>query len=844
MLQNNNQAAVKRISSRTLKQNMVRNIFAVLAIILTTFMFTAVFSIGYSVVENVSVMEIRQQGTKAVITLKCPSDKQIGQAKGAESLLAAGIRIPAGRASDLQKKAAVVLDYYDKAEFEENFTPSISDIEGAYPSGEKDIMVSLAGLQALGIEAPREGMEIRLVKDSVECVFYLSGWFTDYNMGKQEFQGFVSEAYVQSLGLTIEKNGRLCLSAQRGKQRELIEELSLLVSLRKGQEWEINYDVEEEYGDRAGSLLAVVAFLGVIIIISGYLLIYNIMYISVTKDIRFYGLLKTIGTSPAQIRKIVKRQVSKLCIIGIPVGMLAGTVLSFALIPLAVRMYAGRNRGALPGDIRFSPLIYVGTVLFAILTVSLSCRKPARLAGRVSPVEALKYNGKGAGVRLKQRNTTNGGKLPKMAYRNVFREKKRAALVFASLFMGAMAFLAVRTFINAVRWENYVTSYLPYSICVDMNTGHPENSKQAKDTREAKKLAADMKKIEGITSIHENRLSNTVTIKFDRELFAPFLEQEGLPEGERERLTELYENPDPEYPDGLYAAPVISVDSEMMRKYNLRARQKIDIGRFEQGEVCLVGYVDTIKQSEQMLGKTITLTDTESGKTIHLEIGACPTQEGHSGIAVGFQWMLGGSPECILVSDKVLDSLCDKTAVANIVADCEEEAEGRIARQLDRLVESNRAVSDVKIRSRLAKEFHSMMNSINIMGGGLSLILILIGVINFINVMLTGVFSRRVELAVLESIGMTKRQIKRMLIYEGGFYSAITLALLFTLGSVMIYAVKGWVMEAVDYAVFQYPAAEGALLAVLLIIICLAVPSIMYRTLSRESVTQRLRSGE
>lgn len=845
MLQNNNKAAVRRISSRTLKQNKVRNIFVILAIILTTFMFTSVFSIGYSVAQNVNIMMLRQQGTKASVTLKKPSDKQVTQAKKAEHLFAAGIQIPAGRAADSQKKVTLLLDYYDETEFEDNFTPAVSDIVGDYPKSKNDIMVSLAGLQALGIEKPKKGMEIRLVKNSSECAFCLSGWFMDYTIGKLAFQGLVSDAYVQSLGLTAEQNGKLCLSAREGQQDELMDELYSLVSLRKGQEFENSYDVQDEYGDTAGALLAVVAFLGVIIIASGYLLIYNIMYISVTKDIRFYGLLKTIGTSPAQIRKIVKKQVVRLCIIGIPIGMLAGTVLSFAMIPMAMKMYAAGYHGALSGDIHFSPLIYAGTVLFAAITVAVSSRKPAKLAGRVSPIEALKYNGQNATMRLKSRNTTNGGKLYKMAYRNVFREKKRAVLVFASLFMGTMAFLAVRTFLNAVHWENYVTAYLPYSVYISVNTGRAENSRQEeKYIQKAEGLAAEMKEIEGITSFHENRMSNTVAIEFDKNLFAPFLEQEGLPEGEKERLIEIFENPNHQYDEGYYSAPVISVDKEMMKKYNLRARQKIDIERFERGEICLLGYVDTIEQSEQMLGKTITLTDIDSGKTLKLEVGACPTEDAHSGIAVGFQWMLGGAPECILVSDNAIDRLCDKTTVASIVADCEEEAERVVARQVDKLVKSNAAVSNVMVRSQMAETFQSMINSINIMGGGLSLILILIGVINFINVMLTGVFSRRTELAVLESIGMTKKQIKRMLVYEGGFYSIITLALMLTLGSAMIYVIKGWVMEAVDYAVFQYPVAEEALLASLLIVICLVVPSVVYYTLSRESVTQRLRCGE
>ena len=79
MLKNNNQTAVKRISVRSLKQNRIRNMFAILAIILTTFMFTTVFSIGFSLAKNINAMMLRQQGTKSTIYL--PNPTVIFQAK-------------------------------------------------------------------------------------------------------------------------------------------------------------------------------------------------------------------------------------------------------------------------------------------------------------------------------------------------------------------------------------------------------------------------------------------------------------------------------------------------------------------------------------------------------------------------------------------------------------------------------------------------------------------------------------------------------------------------------------------------------------------------------------------
>ena len=67
MLKNTNKTVVKRISIRSLKENRIRNTFAILAIILTTFMFTSVFTIGFSLAKNMRTMMLREQGSKATI---------------------------------------------------------------------------------------------------------------------------------------------------------------------------------------------------------------------------------------------------------------------------------------------------------------------------------------------------------------------------------------------------------------------------------------------------------------------------------------------------------------------------------------------------------------------------------------------------------------------------------------------------------------------------------------------------------------------------------------------------------------------------------------------------------
>ena len=127
--------------------------------------------------------------------------------------------------------------------------------------------------------------------------------------------------------------------------------------------------------NRTRNIVAVLA----LILLTGYLIIYNVFHISVAGDIRFYGLLKTIGTTPRQLRRIIRTQALLLSLIGIPVGLLLGWLLGGILTPVIVARLDGVS-----SVVSVSPVLFVGAALFALVTVLISCRRPGRLAGKVS----------------------------------------------------------------------------------------------------------------------------------------------------------------------------------------------------------------------------------------------------------------------------------------------------------------------------------------------------------------------------------------------------------------------------------------------------------------------------
>ena len=168
---------------------------------------------------------------------------------------------------------------------------------------------------------------------------------------------------------------------------------------------------------------------------------------------------------------------------------------------------------------------------------------------------------------------------------------------------------------------------------------------------------------------------------------------------------------------------------------------------------------------------------------------------------------------------------------------------------------------DEQIQDHLAELFadtdavliNSQLEAKNFLDSGLSMIqmagvvlggfLIFMGILNFINVIFTNVYSRQKELAALESIGMTQKQIREMLILEGVYYSFITILLLLTLGTVISYLMSMLIQNVFYYLKFSFPIVQLAVILAIMLIVCVITPVIAYRSITRASVVERLRKG-
>jgi ABC-type antimicrobial peptide transport system permease subunit len=219
-------------------------------------------------------------------------------------------------------------------------------------------------------------------------------------------------------------------------------------------------------------LCVTVGVLAGFMMLTGYLVIYNIMNISVNGDVRFYGLLKTIGATPRQIAAAVRGQAFIVGLIGIPAGLALGGLMVHVVMP----RFIGSLIGAEGADVNTNPWALAVAAAFSLATIAVSLRKPARIAAQLAPAEAVRHTGYAAYTGKKRKHaaarrgncdsaSTGAARRSKafslfsFAARNVTREKRKLVIVTLSLFIGVATFLAAETLITALDVDNYIAYF-------------------------------------------------------------------------------------------------------------------------------------------------------------------------------------------------------------------------------------------------------------------------------------------------------------------------------------------------------------------------------------------------
>lgn len=480
-----------------------------------------------------------------------------------------------------------------------------------------------------------------------------------------------------------------------------------------------------------------------------------------------------------------------------------------------------------------------------------------------APVEATKYTE--CAMTKKKRRSFRGAKVYQMAFANLGRNKKKTVLVVTSLALSVTLLNVLCSFVGGFDTEKYISQ----QTCADFIVSSTDYFRY----NDADEYISE----EIITEIQENTSETvsgsgymtdmTTMVWMDTEQYkkiaVPYLGEEKL-----EEELEYYEKrgseiKTPTILEGLDDAlfeKVTVMDGELAPLFDENTHaiairvQTDDYGNVDHIE-CYPKVGDTLTMTYQRVyvidSRTGGLADPatpeeyvelkeEEPREVDYTVCALVT------VPYGMTFRYSGlGYDTILPAERMReDSGAEVIRKFYLFDTLDMEAENAAERYLADLTAGDTSTLMYESKASIRSEFEQFQNMYFLLGGVLCAIIGLVGILNFFNAIMTGILARKREFAVLQSVGMTNRQLKQMLVQEGLFYTAGSVVVAFLL-SLVCGPLSGDMMEKMFwFCTYHFTILPViAMLPVFAVLGCL-IPAVLYQAGSRQSIVERLREAE
>ncbi len=841
-----NRKIIRTLSNRSFLSNRTRNGIAVLAIALTALLFTALFTIGSGLIENIQRQTMRQAGGDGMGVLKYITDDIYEDVKDHPLIKDISYNRILSSSVDNEEllKRHGELYYMDEVGIRLGFC---EPIEGTTPKAEDDLMMDTRTAALLGVEL-KVGTPVSLILtvhgEQVTRQFKLCGWWeadpvfqVSILVASRAYvdahQDELYNSYYTDSDLTGAINCYIMFHNSLGLEKKLSRVITESgYSQEDGAPGFIASNVNWSYLSTgldvdAGTVTGVSLAL-LLIGFAGYLIIYNIFQISVIRDIRFYGLLKTIGTTGRQIKGMIRKQAFYLSVMGIPLGLLAGYLTGIALIPMIMEpsFYVADHY-----KVSANPLIFIGSTLFALATVWISTAKPGKIAAKVSPVEAVRYIDPDCRIRRRKRRLPHSAKIYRMAAANLSRNRKRTILVILSMSLSLVLFNTVYTFSLGFNMDKFLSKFVDTDFLIahadyfNYRYSGPEDSL-------SESMIAAVEEYPGF--LEGGRLYANIR---GAECFTTQLE-----------ASDHTTDPVSELTGGVFSS-VYGLEDLPLSHLEV-VEGSIDWEKLKSGAYILEGVQETDKgellweTSHREIGEKVTLsnfkgtgesmTDNER-KDYEFEVMAKVRIKYYTNscmVHYDYSWYLPANVYLDMVS---------VPGTMSYAFNVSEGSETSMEAFLKDYTVSSEPEMNYSSKATRASEFSGMKDMILVVGGALSLLIGLIGVLNFINSILTSIITRRREFAMLQSIGMTKTQLLTMLMIEGLYYSLASGLVSLILGILLSLLVVRSLIDVLWFFSYHFTILPLLLVIPLLVAIGILLPAVVLRSVEKQSIVERIR---
>jgi putative ABC transport system permease protein len=554
------------------------------------------------------------------------------------------------------------------------------------------------------------------------------------------------------------------------------------------------FNVKDE---NRGSDMLFYFLIGFITFIGSGIVIYSIFYISVASSIRSYGQLRTIGTTKRQIKKMVYREGKILAAIGIPIGLVIGNVIGYFLVPAGWYWLT-------------TLCVTVGVGLFAFMIVMIAIHTPVKRAAAVSPMEALRYSDYSG--KVKESSVLHRKLTPaSLAKMNLSRQRVKSILTILSLSIGGVLVVLISTML--VSYDGVAEARGRAFPVGEFNV--KLNANQSFDTAHV-----------SLTQLQQKNLYND---DFEEAIEAI----DGVTE-----IVRWY------YTDAEYS---VNGNSEkwiqgFRRDEQQNLEKELIAGTVDYDELIAGNGIVLLQERaglydiEAALGDTVEVNyQTESGQ-IHTKT--------YTVMGIVNEYSYSGFPKCFTLPEQLMNEAVgiDCTGAISVITDAEQF--DTVEAALNRLIDGN---SDLVMET--IKESITYYSGLQQLSFGVLLIVAVIVVcfslINLVNTTITNFLSRRQETGMLQAIGLSKKQLIKMLCYEGSIYSVFATLVTLALGTGLGFLSVQVVVKTMNpYFNYSFPWLVVLIYLAILLIVQFILISYTTGNLKKRSLVEQIRAME
>lgn len=841
-MRNNNQAVEKELAEVYYKKNRRRNQILMIAIAMANFLLYATFSIADGKIRSDYLIDVRGMGTVATVSLENGSERQYKEMEKLSYLSDVGVKKVVMKGK-YQKLWSGNLTYIDDTAYVKLLKPAVTNIHGSYPVKENEIMLPVRCFQQMGIDKPQLGMEISIELECqngrTECYnFFVSGYYTDYIDSAVSIpELYVSKKFLEKQEIPLFPVDRI-MAVQKSLEDGKTVESRLYSDLT------MEYDAQQIFGENPmvmqsvegvfGSI-SIAAGCGFIVIFCAFILIYNVASISMGKDIQQYGLLKMIGTTNMQLRRIAHRQSIWNLIRGNIIGGCVGVIIvgGFLRYTLQRLFMQGLGESDVSG---FYPWYLILTIGVLSITTFFAEGLALKRVMKWNAIDSVRYVEADVSYRKKRIKATDDMTICRLAWRNVTRSKRRLWLSVVSVLLGATVALGAVVIMQGTDLTNKLEQNPDFQLGILAGIFRYPGKVPSQFNDDTQVLS--QKTVETISNMDEIEQK---TLDQTRGSYAV------IDFGKDTALYPRKESIGDEKPEVAFATIQV-VDEEYVSKienYIETYQLGVDVESWKTGNGCILLHHNELSQILEQKAEAVT------GQPIHFyslnsyaDKANMDDYEKGSLSCAGYLDMtdkyfpelqmtsIGSMVNYFIMSEEAFQKLGFSEKIFDISFDVKDDYKAVIYQKLSQIVQQENVNSGemdtfyLNANYLLLQAEENRIRTANIILGVLSAFLFVIGIMNFTNALVADHNMRKTELAVMESIGLTKRQLRQMVFMEGFYYWFIIILGLVSIGSMSIWFLGKAISQKLLYFKFIYPWKMLLLLAFILLLINLILAQI------------------